>query len=88
MSTQFECQKAVLFQTIQFSIRIQFSSILPIDKTLSGLTTLCQIEPGSEVNGGYTAFPKVSALLEPRHQIVQLLNFEGFWRSGTKGKAV
>ena len=31
--------KTVLFQTIQFSTSIQFSSIWPIDRTLSGATT-------------------------------------------------
>ena len=31
--------KTVLFQTIQFSISTQFSSICSIDKTLSGATT-------------------------------------------------
>ena len=34
--------KTVLFQTIQFSIGMQFSSIWPIDRTLSGATTLGQ----------------------------------------------
>ena len=32
--------KTVLFQTIQFCINTEFSSIWPIDKTLSGATTL------------------------------------------------
>ena len=31
--------KALLFQVIQFSISTQFSSIWPIDRTLSGATT-------------------------------------------------
>ena len=50
LSTQFNCQKTFLFQaiqfsqtvlieTIQFSIRTQFSSIWPIDRTQSGATT-------------------------------------------------
>ena len=34
--------KTVLFQTIQFSISTQFSSVWPIDRTLSGATTLDQ----------------------------------------------
>ena len=44
--------KTVLFQTIQFSISIQFSSIWPIDKTLSGVTTPDQTGPGSDGNEG------------------------------------
>ena len=32
--------KTVLFQAIQFSINTQFSSVWPIDKILSGATTL------------------------------------------------
>ena len=52
--------KTVLFQTIQFSISMlfkckyslstQFSSIRPIDRTLSGATTLGQSGPGSDGN--------------------------------------
>ena len=42
----------VLFRTIQFSISIQFSSILPTDRTLSGATTPGQIGPGSNANIG------------------------------------
>ena len=38
----------VLFQTIQFCISSQFSSIKPIDRTLSGATTLDQCWPGSD----------------------------------------
>ena len=44
--------KTVLFQTIQFSISIQFSSILAIDRTLSSATTLGQSGPGSDCNEG------------------------------------
>ena len=46
--------KAVLFQTIQFSNSKQFSSLWPIDKTLSGVTTQDQSGPGS--NGNEEAF--------------------------------
>ena len=42
--------KKVLFQTIQFSISIQFSSIWPIDWVLSGATTPAQRGPGSDGN--------------------------------------
>ena len=44
--------KAVLFQTIQFSISTQFSSIWLIDWTLSGATTPGQSGPGSDGNEG------------------------------------
>ena len=40
--------KTVLFQIIQFSISTQFSSIWPIDKTLSSSTTPGQSGPGSD----------------------------------------
>ena len=39
--------KTVLFQTIQFNISTQFSSIWPIDRTLSGATTPGQSGLGS-----------------------------------------
>ena len=40
--------KTVLFQTIQFSISMLFSSIWPIDRTLSGATTLGQSGSGTD----------------------------------------
>ena len=40
--------KKVLFQTIQFSISIQFRSIQPLDRTLSGVTIPGHCEPGSD----------------------------------------
>ena len=48
--------KTVLFQAIHFSISTQFSSIWPIDRTLS--------------MKGYLAFPKALALQKPHQQIV------------------
>ena len=48
----------VLFQTIQFSIRTLFSSIIPKDRTLSGATTLTQSEPGSDGNEGILLIPQ------------------------------
>ena len=44
--------KTVPFQTIQFSLSMQFSSIQPIDRALSGATILWQREPGSNGNEG------------------------------------
>ena len=50
--------KTVVFQIIQFSIVIQFTSIWPIDRTLSGATTLSQSEPGSDGNKGVLCIPQ------------------------------
>ena len=50
--------KTILFQPIQFS------SIWPIDRTLSGATPLGQMAMKE-----YSAFPKAPALLEPHYQI-------------------
>ena len=44
--------KTVLFQTIQFSISTLFSSIWPIDRTLSGATNPGQSGSGSDANEG------------------------------------
>ena len=40
--------KTVPFQTIQFNISTQFSSIWPVDKTLSGATSPSQNGPESK----------------------------------------
>ena len=50
--------KTVLFQAIQFKISTQFSSILPIDRTLSGATTPGQNGPGSDGNEGLLLIPQ------------------------------
>ena len=42
--------KTILFQSIQFSISTQFSSILPIDRTLSGAITPGQTETECDGN--------------------------------------
>ena len=44
--------KKVLFQTIQFSMSTQFSSIWPLDRTISGATTPGHSGPGSDGNEG------------------------------------
>ena len=68
--------KTVLFLSIQFSIIMYFknqnSSILsnsalhkyvwPIDRTLSGTTTLGQSEPGSDGNEGVLHIPQNSSI--------------------------
>ena len=50
--------KTVLFEIIQFSINMQFSSILPIDWTLPGATTLGQSGTGSDGNEGVLRIPQ------------------------------
>ena len=54
---------AVLFQTIQFSINTLLSSILPIDRTLSGATTLVPSQPGSDDNIGVLDIPQSSSII-------------------------
>ena len=62
--------KTVLFQIIQFSISTLFSSIFPINRRLSGATTLGQGQgqsgPGSDGNRRVSEFPKAPVLLEPQ----------------------
>ena len=57
--------QTTLFQTIQYSIIIQFkceTSIWPIDRTLSGATTLGQNEPGSDGNKGVLRISQSSSI--------------------------
>ena len=54
--------KTVLFQVIQFSISILFSSIWPIDRILSGATTPGQSGPGSDCNEGVLHIPQSSSI--------------------------
>ena len=54
--------KAVLFQTIQFSIGMQFISIWPIDRARSGATTQGQSGPGSDSNEGILRVPQSSSI--------------------------
>ena len=53
MSTQFKFQNS----PIQFSKSTQFSSIWPIDKTLSGATTSAQSGPGIDANEWVLCIP-------------------------------
>ena len=48
----------------QFSISKQFSSIWPIDRTLSGATTLGLCRPGSNGNKGVLRIPQSSSITE------------------------
>ena len=54
--------KIIIFQTIQFSICIQFSPILLIDRTLPGNTTPYQSGPGSDGNEGVLRIPQSSCI--------------------------
>ena len=47
---------------IQFSISIQFSSIWPVDRALSGATTSGQSGPGSDGNEGVLCIPQSSSI--------------------------
>ena len=51
-------------KTIQFSISTQFSSIWPIDRTLSSATTLSQNEPESNGNEKVLHIPQSSSITE------------------------
>ena len=63
--------KTVLFQAIEFSKRMQFSSIWPINRTLSGTNTPGQSRPRSDgYERGTLHSPKAPALLKPHQQIV------------------
>ena len=61
MLTQLNDQ-TILFQTIQFNLSTQFSSIRPIDKTLSGADTQGQSRPGSDDNKGVLRIPQISSM--------------------------
>ena len=72
--------KTVLFQAIHFSISTQFSSIWPIDRTLSGSTTPGLSEPGSGAMKMYSAFPTAPDYLKPLYLIVQWHIHDTSWR--------
>ena len=59
---QFTC-KTILFQAIQFSISTQFSSIWPIDITLSAATTSGLRGPGSSSSEGLLRIPQSSSII-------------------------
>ena len=54
--------KTVLFQTIRFSISTLLSSIWPIDRTLSGATTLGQSGSESDGNKEVLCIPQSSSI--------------------------
>ena len=53
---------------------MHFSSFRPMDRTLSGATTVGKSGSGGDANEGYSAFPKVQDLLVPHHQIVNVIS--------------
>ena len=54
--------KTVLFQTIQFSMSTQISSLKPIDRVLSGATTPGQCRPWSDGNEGALRISQSSSI--------------------------
>ena len=72
---QFQLKKTVPFLAIQFCISTQFRSIWPIDRNLSGASTVGQSGPGSD--------GKAPILLEPHHQIVLCHIQHTRWRGHT-----
>ena len=81
--------KTVLFQTIQFSISTQFSSIWSIDRALSGSTTPGQSGHGSNGNEGVLCIPQSSSITgaSPSDCFVSYLGHslgEGFYPSAEK----
>ena len=52
------------FQTIQFNISTLFSSIWPIDRSLSGVTFQGQSRPGSNGNEGVLRILQSSSITE------------------------
>ena len=61
MPSTFLYIKTILFQTIQFSIT-QLSSIWPINRILSGATTLGKSGPGIDGNKGVLHIPQSSSI--------------------------
>ena len=63
-SCLFVPNNAVLFQSIQFSISTQFSSISPTDRTLSGAATLSQSGPVFDGNKEVLSIPQSSSITD------------------------
>ena len=65
-------------QTIQFSSNTQFSSIKPIDRTLSGATTQDPSGLGSDGNEGIFCIPQRSRITESSLSDC-LVSYPGHW---------
>ena len=66
---------------IPFSISTPISSIIPIDRTLSGATTPGKSAHGSDGYEGFSLFSTDSALLNPHHLIVSCHTQDTRWVS-------
>ena len=63
MPNPFLYKYTVRFQTIQFSRSTQFSSIRPIDRNPSGVTTTDQRVPGNDGNEEVLSIPQSSTIV-------------------------
>ena len=54
--------QTVLFQTVQFNMSTQYSSVSPIDRTLSDATIPGQSRPGSDGNEGVLRISQSSSI--------------------------
>ena len=75
--------KTVLFQTIKFSISTQSNSLWPIDRTLSGTTTLGQSELGSNINEGVLYISQSSSITAPSNCLVSYQDTHWGWGVGS-----
>ena len=57
-------------KTSKYTVKILSSSIWPINRAVSSANLQARVDLGVMVMKGYSAFPKIPALLEPHHQIV------------------
>ena len=81
---------------VQFSISMQFSSIWPIDRTLSGVTLPDQCGPGSDDNEGVLCIPQSSSITGtspwdclvsyPGHPLAERRAVDVFYSSSWLGK--
>ena len=71
--------KRILFQTIQFCISKDFSSIWPIDRTLSAATSPGQSGPGNDDNNGVLRIPQSSSITRtsPLFRVISRTLFVG-----------
>ena len=89
INTLLVISRRIKFQTIQFSISTQFTSIWPIVRTLSGATILGQSGPGSNANEEVPHIPQSSSITgtSPSDCLVSwpghfLGEFKPLWRDG------
>ena len=74
--------KSVIFQTIQFSISAEFSSIWSIERTLSGATIPGQSEPRSDGSEGVVRISQISCSITETLPSDCLVSYQDTcWRS-------